>query len=143
MTVAPTVRALGALMLGVVMLGIAASSTGCDPSDPCDPGYYEEHGACYPFPAVLDAGGDAQAGDDDGGSEPDGEAPADPYEGFGDDCVEQTDCAGDLVCGGEQFPRCTQVNCMADTTICPPGWICFDTMGMSPDPSVTSVCLMF
>jgi hypothetical protein len=137
MTVAPTVRALGALMLALV-----ACSTGCDPSDPCDPGYYEEHGACYPFPVVLDAGGDAQAGDD-GGSEPDGEAPADPYEGFGDDCVEQSDCAGDLVCGGEQFPRCTQVNCMADTSVCPPGWICFDTMGMSPDPSVTSVCLMF
>lgn len=131
-------------MRWVLTLALAASWSGCDPSDPCDPGYYEEHGACYPYPVVQDAGGDAQAGEDeDGGSESDAAPPADPHAGFGEDCVEQSDCSNNLVCGGEQFPRCTQVNCMDDPGICPPDWICYDTMGMSPDPTVTSVCLMF
>ena len=117
----------------------------CDPSDPCDSGYYEEHGACYPIRMpVSDGGGDGDGdGDDeDAGGEPsDAEAPSDPYEGFGDECEEQSDCPNGLVCAAPQLPYCTQVNCMDDADICPPEWTCFDTMGMSPDPSVTSVCL--
>jgi hypothetical protein len=132
-------------MLIVIALAFTAAASGCDPSDPCDPGYYEEHGACYPEPVVQDAGGDAQLdpGDEDAGGTPDAEAPADPYEGFGDPCEEQSDCPEALVCGAPQLALCTQVNCLDDSTVCPPGWTCFDTMGMSPDPSVTSVCLMF
>lgn len=124
----------------LVLAGVA-----CDPSDPCDSGYYEEHGACYPIRTTADAGdgdGDGDGDDEDAGGGPtDAAAPSDPYEGFGDECGEQSDCANGLVCGAPQLPYCTQVNCMDDLDTCPPEWTCFDTMGMSPDPSVTSVCL--
>ena len=118
----------------------------CDPSDPCDSGYEEEHGACYPIRAPQDAAqGDEPDGatDEDGGSLSDAEVepPGDPYEGFGDECEDESDCPEDLVCGAPQLAMCTQVNCMDEPSICPPDWTCFDTTGVSPDPSVTSVCL--
>lgn len=140
MTRAVAVRARAALMAAL----LSASFGGCDPSEPCDPGYYVEHGACYENPVVEDAGGDAQVDeDDDGGALSADAAPAtDPYEGFGEPCQEQSQCPGDLVCGAPQLPMCTQVNCLDDDSVCPPDWTCYDTMGASPDPSVTSVCLM-
>jgi hypothetical protein len=142
MTAAPIVR-----MLSVLVLSLAAGSSGCDPSDQCDSGYYVEHGACYPNPVPIpDAGGsDAQLGEDEdgGGSVPDAEPPSDPYEGFGDACEDVSDCRDGLICGAPQLALCTQVNCLEDPTVCPPGWTCYDTMGASPDPTVTSVCLMF
>lgn len=136
-----TRSACAALLVTLALLGAA-----CDPSDPCDPGYYEEHGACYPIARPADDAGDMSTdeGDDDGGALTDAEEPeppADPYEGFGDPCEEQSDCVNGLVCGAPQLALCTQVNCLEDATICPPDWICYDTMGASPDPSVTSVCL--
>lgn len=126
----------------------ALAGAACDPNDACDSGYYEEHGACIPVPRSEDAGsmheGDS---DDDGGAEPDASddaAPAsDPYEGSGDDCDDASDCREGLICGAPQLALCTQVNCMEDPSICPPDWTCFDTTGVSPDPSVTSVCLNF
>lgn len=126
----------------LLMLG-ALGGVACDPSDPCDPGYYEEHGACYAYPQpAVDAGRDASAElDEDGGEVADAAPPADPYEGFGEACEEQSDCADGLICGAPQLALCTQVNCMEDPSICPPGWTCFDTTGVSPDPSVNSVCL--
>lgn len=128
-------------VLGLLIVA-ALAGVACDPSDPCDPGYYEEHGACYQIRVPVDAASGDGDGDDDGGSDPgDAEVPSDPYEGFGDACEEQADCANDLICGAPQLALCTQVNCMEDPTICPPDWVCFDTMGQSPDPSVTSVCL--
>lgn len=128
----------------LLIAGLAAIGA-CDPSDPCDPGFYEEHGACYPNPRSADAGDDDarvdEGDDDDGGAgEPE---PTDPYEGFGDPCEEQSDCVDGLICGAPQLALCTQVNCLDDPSICPPDWICYDTMGMSPDPNVDSVCLDF
>jgi hypothetical protein len=122
---------------------LALFALACDPGDPCDPGDYEEHGLCraHPEPA-MDAGGDAASGDgEDGGSEADAEPPADPYEGFGDECAAEGDCPDDLICGAPMLPMCTQVNCIGDESICPPGWMCLDVTGLSPDPNVTSICL--
>jgi hypothetical protein len=139
MTSANGPRAL--LLVMLTLLGVA-----CDPSDPCDPGYYEEHGSCYPLARPPEDAGDtgSDEGDDDGGALTDAEStdpPADPYAGFGDACEEQSDCPNGLICGAPQLALCTQVNCLDDATVCPPDWICYDTMGASPDPSVTSVCL--
>lgn len=128
----------------VLLLGLASA---CDPSDPCDSGYYEEHGACYPvrMPAG-DGGGDGDGdADEDAGADPsDAATSGDPYEGFGDECSEaEPDCPNGLVCAAPQLPYCTQVNCLSDDSICPPDWTCYDAMGASPDPSVTSACVNF
>ncbi len=124
----------------------AIGLTACDPSDPCDPGYYEEHGACRLFGAAANGGDGDQADasqDDDGGesAEPADASNADPYASFGDECAEQADCPSHLVCGAPQLAYCTAVSCLADASTCPPGWTCLDVTGSSPDPSVTSVCL--
>lgn len=123
---------------------VALSAIACDPSDPCDPGDYEVHGACYtPEMEVPDAGdGDGDAGDGDSEDAGDEEAPpADPYAGFGDECTDDGDCSNGLICGAPMLPMCTQVNCMEEPSICPPDWTCFDTTGLSPDPNITSICL--
>jgi hypothetical protein len=126
------------------VLALVAGS-GCDPSDPCDPGYEEIHGACYKMQAPLDASTDASGPDEDGGDdEPDGEAPASPedlYEFFGDNCSDESGCPEALICGAPQLPMCTQVNCLDDETLCPPDWTCTDISAFSPDPEVTSICL--
>jgi len=156
MTRAWTLRA--SMRGAVYVCAAAACMIACDPSDPCDSGYYEEHGSCRLLPS--DAGGDSggesggesgggasPSDDDDAGPNADSDADsdaasnADPYAGFGDDCTEQTDCPDALVCGAPMLPYCTAINCMDDAQLCPPDWLCFDTMGMSPDPTVTSVCL--
>lgn len=133
-------RALTAVLMAMWLLASA-----CDPSDPCDPDYEEIHGACYPRRAPADTDDAAVGLDDDGGSTTEGDAaaepPSDPYEGFGDECEDASDCRDGLICGAPQLPMCTQVNCMAEPSICPPDWTCFDTTGVSPDPSVTSICL--
>lgn len=132
----------------VVLALLLLTALACDPSDPCDPGDYEEHGLCREIPdEVVDAGMDASSDassdeGDDGGSEPEEEPPtSDPYEGFGDGCADDGDCPNDLICGAPMLPSCTQVNCTEEPSICPPDWTCFDTTGVSPDPSVTSICL--
>jgi hypothetical protein len=119
------------------------STLACDLSDPCDPGDYEEHGACRPIPQDAPLVSDASMGDsgEDGGSEADAEPPSDPYEGFGDACADVGDCRDGLICGAPMLPICTQVNCLDEPSICPPDWTCFDTTGLSPDPNVTSICL--
>jgi hypothetical protein len=127
---------------------LLASLSACDPSDACDPGYTEIHGTCYPNPQSMpanDGGNDPDNGlDTDAGDDVTADAgPAgDPYEGFGDACEDQSDCPDTLTCGAPQLALCTQVNCLEDPSICPPDWTCLDTTGISPDPSVTSVCLM-
>jgi len=119
---------------------LALAALACDPSDACDPGYYEQHGVCYPNPEDVEAHDASTDEDVDAGS--DSEAPpSDPHEGFGDECADEGDCPDDLICGGEMLPYCTQVNCMDEPGTCPPAWTCFDTTGVSPDPNVTSICL--
>ena len=97
-------QTLRARLFGLSLLFVAGA---CDPSDPCDSGYYEEHGACYPVRAPA-GDGDGDAGsdgdDEDGGREPsDADAPSMPYEGFGDECEEQSDCPNGLVCAAPQL----------------------------------------
>jgi hypothetical protein len=126
-----------------VLALMALGSTGaCDMSDPCDPGYHEELGVCHP-PPPPDAGrksADAGSSADDAAAG-DASAPRDPHEGFGDPCMDRNECPDGFVCGAPMLPMCTRTNCMDDATICPPGWTCFDTTGVSPDPSVNSICL--
>lgn len=126
-----------------VLTLLMLTALACDPNDPCDPGDYEDHGVCRALPAQdVDAGADASSGDgDDGGSDPGEEQPADPYEGFGEACADDGDCPSVLVCGGEMLPYCTQVNCLDESSTCPPDWMCLDVTGLSPDPNVTSICL--
>jgi hypothetical protein len=112
---------------------------GCELGDtPCDPGQTLDHGLCYP--AAPDAS-NMDAGDDDDAGGP-GDASADPFAGFGDECSEQSECAPyGLVCGMSFLPYCTRTNCTGVPNGCPGGWTCLDTTGLSPDPSVTSICL--
>jgi hypothetical protein len=119
---------------------LTLTALACDPSDPCDSGDYEEHGACYPIrqeQPESDAGPVEDAGD--AASDAADEPPS--YEGFGEECTEAADCPNDLICGAPMLPVCTQVNCLDEPSICPPDWTCFDTTGLSPDPNVTSICL--
>ena len=108
----------------------------CDPSDPCDPGQYEDHGACYSLSARGDGGSDDDAGADGA------DAAARSYSGFGKPCKQAADCtAAAPSCGAPMSPVCTAVNCMGDPGVCPPSWTCFDVSAFSPDPSVTSACV--
>jgi hypothetical protein len=123
---------------GVLALALFGCALGaCDPSDPCDPGYYADHGACYRL-----AAGDA-AVDDDAGSEP--AADAGRYAGFGDSCSKQSDCPPSApACGAPMLPVCTVVNCLdKGPGVCPPGWNCMDVKAVSPDPAIESVCVNF
>jgi hypothetical protein len=106
----------------------------CAPSHPCDPGYRVDHGACLKVapPRMQD---DADAGSD---------APrfAGDYSDFGLACETQADCGGAApFCAAPNFPLCTHLDCLTDSTICPPDWHCLDVSALSPDPTVTSLCL--
>lgn len=139
-------RASGRLAsAGLLALG---ALLGCDPDAPCDPGDYEEHGACYPLPSDAGSGPGSDASDDDDAGGEDaaaddasGPPPGDPFVGYGDTCEGASDCPSWLVCGAPDLPYCTRTNCMGVADACPPDWTCFDTTGVSPDPSVTSICL--
>lgn len=139
----PVLRNGRRALLALLTLAVVA----CDPSDACDPGYHEVHGACYPNdePEPDDDAsiGDGDGDGDDGGAEPpDAAPPSDPYEGFGDPCERMSDCPSGLICGAPMLPICTQVNCEDDDSgICPPDWTCLDISAQSPDPSVTEICL--
>ena len=104
----------------------------CDPDDPCDPGYYADHGACLmPPPKREDAG------------LVDGAVPFNESD-FGYVCSSNADCGGSApTCGAPQLPICTAVNCLAGATRCPTGWNCLDISAWTPDPSVQSVCVNF
>lgn len=107
----------------------------CDPSDPCDPGYFEDHGYCY----LLDGGFDWR----DAALDEDGGADSNPNATFGSPCVKQSDCGGIApICGGPMLPLCTQIQCL-DTTLCPAGWQCFDITKYAQEiaPGVTSACI--
>lgn len=144
---------LRSLVAGAACALIALCAA-CELDNPCDPGHRLEHGACYPpkratpggaKPDAGAASADAGAVDGDGGDEPraDASAPAgDPYEGFGEACAMTADCAKGLICGAPMLALCTRTNCIDDPDACPSDWTCLDVTGLSPDPSVTSICLM-
>lgn len=104
----------------------------CDPDDPCDPGYYADHGVCF----RIDAG----TSDEDAGGE---DAAVDRYAGFGQACTTPDDCPATAPsCGRPPVQVCTLANCMElGEDACPPGWTCLDITGLSPDPAITSACV--
>jgi hypothetical protein len=113
----------------LVLLGLAA----CDPSHPCDDGYYADHGMCLRIVApAVDAGADQ-----DGGP-----ARTNPNANFGDPCSSAAECGGKApVCGAPMLPVCTLVNCLQDDIPCPPDWNCLDVTAFTTDPKVKSVCV--
>jgi hypothetical protein len=119
----------------VIAIGVFAA---CDPSSPCDPGYYADHGACY----LSSSGKHDGAPDLDAGAE---DAQAGRYDGFGTACTQSSQCpASAPACGAPMLAVCTIVNCLdkgPDT--CPPHWTCLDVKTLSPDPTVESVCVNF
>lgn len=125
-------------------IGLAAALLGapaCLPKDLCDPGFNEDHGACYPLTSidggVLDASLSADAGSDAGA----GSGGSDPSATHGKVCSSQADCGGIAPsCGYPQLPYCTSNNCMSGTP-CPNNWKCFDIRAIYQIPGVDSVCL--
>ena len=117
------------------LLVFGCASFACQPSDPCDPGQYADHGACYP---IHDAAADDEDAGGDAGTE-------DRYAGFGKSCTQSSDCPETAPsCGAPMLPLCTVVNCLAmGAGACPPDWTCMDVKDLSPDPSVESVCVNF
>jgi hypothetical protein len=74
-------------------------------------------------PAVVDAGSDASTTSDAGGD-------------FGKSCADDTTCSAPAnYCAkspGATTGYCTQTGCLADPSICPAGWKCFDVSVFSP-----------
>lgn len=100
----------------------------CGPSDPCPEGYRDVRAVCHP---------------EDAGTLPTCEQTGD-YEGFGDECDTQDDCACPAPICNDQFGYCTQVNCMdaGEPPVCPPDWTCTDVQGLpGVPPDVHSICL--
>ena len=124
-----------------VVLGVV----GCDLSNHCDPGQIYEGLTCIDVP---EAGTDAPGGDvgaevdgDDGGAGGDGATSCPAYQGFGDTCtvVSQCSCGLDSCNTFMSANYCTRSHCLADPTICPPGWTCLDVSAF--DPATGSACL--
>ncbi|MEY4578757.1 MAG: hypothetical protein RL701_3460 [Pseudomonadota bacterium] len=117
----------------VLMWCCLSIASACDPNDPCDPGHYADHGACYPQRAAPDASEESDAG-----------SATPSYAGFGKTCSSAADCTPEAPsCGAPTSPVCTAVNCMDKTGLCPPGWTCFDITSFTTDPTVTSACVEF
>jgi hypothetical protein len=127
------------LLRSLVVLAAVLGTPACDPRSPCDPGYYVDHGACFPSP-THHADGGAVA---DAASLLD--ARVDPYAGFGSPCSQASDCttAGAPICGAPQFPICTAIDCLGQPAVCPPTWTCLDVGQLSGDPTVKSACVQF
>jgi hypothetical protein len=118
-------------------VSLSLGSLACDPSDPCDPGYYADHGACY-----RQATGDASTQDAATLDAAAPDAATASYEGFGKSCSKASDCSGAASsCGAPMSPMCTAINCLKMPKICPPDWQCIDVSAFSPDPNVTSACV--
>jgi hypothetical protein len=123
-------RVLGALAWAVPLLLLA-----CKDDSPCDPGFFERLGACYPEPTAGAAGTAAE--------------PVDPGDGGAEaveavvgqactDTVAMSDCGGAApICA--ELPSgtvCTQIDCLdgeANAGACPSGWTCVPSSG---NPSV-------
>ncbi|MET0339798.1 MAG: hypothetical protein ABW252_02305 [Polyangiales bacterium] len=123
-------RALTSLLAPLLAL------VACLPDNPCDPGDYHDHGACYPRSSMQDAGPllDAAMPVDAGGG--------DPTATFGKACTSDAECGGVApTCAVPQLPYCTALNCLDRPGICPSRWTCLDARGISPVAGVDSLCL--
>jgi hypothetical protein len=126
--------ALGTLFLGVVPLALFA----CKDDDPCDEGYEDRLGACYP----ISAGGTPGAAGTSADPVVPGDAGVEAV--IGQPC---TDTAANSDCGGAApicapLPAgtvCTQILCLdgePNAGVCPSDWMCLPGDGTRP-----SVCL--
>jgi hypothetical protein len=122
----------------------------CGKYESCDPGQVLQYNIC--LPAVADAGHpDTGAATDAAASCRPPNFPdagpstcTGPAAGFGDPCTadDQCRCGKDLcaVIPGETCGFCTRSGCMADPSICPAGWKCFDASAFQPG---YSLCVNF
>jgi hypothetical protein len=111
----------------------ALALAACDPSNPCDPGYYSDHFFCLQIDASAGFMTDEDAGSDSGKNT-----------AHGTPCSKQSDCGGEApVCGAPQLPVCTSVECMVDgKDTCPSGWTCLDVTRYATNLPVSSECVM-
>jgi hypothetical protein len=118
--------------LSLVFVGLSLAA--CDPSDPCDPGYYSDHFFCL----QIDASVGFLPDEDAGGPDPSKNT------AHGTPCSKPSDCGGEApVCGAPQLPVCTTVECLVDgKDMCPSGWTCLDVTRYAAMLPVTSVCVM-
>jgi hypothetical protein len=121
------------------VITLLLATAGCDLSNHCDPGQIYMNHDCFNVP---DAAASGDGGGDDGGASPgdDGAAACQPYQGFGDTCTDVSMCSCGLdSCNTFMGNYCTHTHCLADPTICPPGWTCLDLS--SVDPTTGSACV--
>ena len=121
-----------------VWLSVAAAAVACDPDDPCDPGYYADHGLCVRITTTPEP--EADGGADDAGP---GGGFANDDSDFGRPCEVQEDCGGKAPdCGAPQLPLCTAVNCLQGQSQCPASWTCLDISSWErPYPDIKSLCV--
>jgi hypothetical protein len=124
------------LALECAVLAALAGAAGCDLSKHCDPGQVYRDYDCFDVP---EAGTDDAAASDGGD---DAEASScSAYQGFGAACSAASQCSCGLdSCDTQPGANyCTHSHCLADPSICPPGWTCFDLSAF--DPATGSACL--
>lgn len=117
----------------MLFLLLACGPWSCAPSDPCDPGYYADHGACLRMaPNKMN---EHDAGTSDA-------AAAFDESDFGYSCTTDADCGGSApACGAPRLPICTAINCLNGQSRCPTDWMCLDVSAWTPDPKIQSVCV--
>jgi hypothetical protein len=128
-------------------IALVVGGLGCELSTHCDPDQIYMNNNCFdmpPAPAEAGANPDAMMTEVDGGDgagDGDGGNSCTPYQGFGDTCTDVSQCS----CGLDSCNTfmnanyCTHTRCLADPSVCPPGWTCLDLSAF--DPTTGSACL--
>jgi hypothetical protein len=129
------------LAFSVVVALALPGGLGCDVSQHCDPGQIYMHYACYDPPQGGADGGIDSDVDVVGNDGNDAAGACAQYEGFGATCtvVSQCPCGLDSCNTFMGANYCTRTHCLADPTICPPGWTCLDVSAF--DPATGSACV--
>lgn len=122
------------------LLGLCLCLCACQPGTLCDPGQHAMGGGCYPDPKPAADSGEPNA--DDAGEPAAGSCKGDPYEGFKASCTKSSECGCRASTCAVPLNYCTKVNCDPSVASdCPAGWTCLMIpAGMSPDPSITTIC---
>ena len=126
-------------------LALAAALLSCGRYESCDPGQVLQFNVC--FPALVDGGlppADSGAGACRPSNLPVPDAGddicTDETTGFGEACSDTAQCrCGKDLCAiipGQTCGFCTRSNCMANPSICPAGWTCYDASSFQPGYSL-------